>query len=119
MSTLYDALINLSPAHDQEMRDGYERYVVLLETLASAEQLDAYAAYIQEADEIRIFEEMTPGEIDSLPPAVQAVARVVMADINASMENRRVVALLNQRGQHAVAPDLGTTQETRERVYAP
>jgi hypothetical protein len=30
----------------------------------------------------------------------------IMADENISMENRRVVALLNQRGQHAVAPEL-------------
>lgn len=118
MSTLYDALISLSPAHDQEMRDGYQRYAALLEILVPAEQVNAYAAYIQQADEIRVFEELTTAEIKRLPPAVQAIAQTVMADINASMENRRVVALLNQRGQHAVAPDLGTAQETRERVYA-
>ena len=37
------------------------------------------------------------------------VATVIMANENASMENRRVAALLNQRGQHDVAPDLGTS----------
>jgi hypothetical protein len=34
-----------------------------------------------------------------------------MASETISMENRRVVALLNQRGQHAVAPDLNSTGE--------
>lgn len=118
MSALYDVLVSLSPAHDQEMLDGYQRYATLLEAQVSPEQLDAYAAYIQQADEVRIFEEMTPAEIDSLPPAVRAVASAVMGDIDATMENRRVVALLNQRGQHAVAPDLGGPQKTPERVYS-
>ncbi len=55
---------------------------------------------------IRIFEELTPAEFDALTPAERDIARTVAADENISMENRRVVALLNQRGQHAVAPDL-------------
>lgn len=119
MSSLYDVLVDLSPAHDTEMLDGYRRYVALLEAVVPPAAIDAYAAAIQQAGELRIFEEMTPAEIGSLPPEMRLVATAVLADDNISMENRRVVALLNQRGQHAVAPDLGAVQETRERVYAP
>jgi len=117
MSDLYDALVSLAPAHDQEMLDGYRRYGSLLENVLTPEQIDAYAAYIQQTGEIRIFEEMSTDERTALSPAVQAVATAVLADDNISMENRRVVALLNQRGQHTIAPDLGS-EETPERVFA-
>jgi hypothetical protein len=43
----------------------------------------------------------------ALPPEIPAIAATVIADTNLTMENRRVVALLNQRGEHEVAPDLG------------
>ena len=115
MSDLYDVLVGLAPAHDQEMLDGYRRYGALLETVLTPEQIDAYAAYIRQAGEIRIFEEMDIAERAALPPAVQAVATAVLADDNISMENRRVVALLNQRGQQTIAPDLGSP-ETQEQV---
>jgi hypothetical protein len=54
---------------------------------------------------------MTPDELASLTPEELTVATAVMASETISMENRRVVALLNQRGQHAVAPDLNSTGE--------
>lgn len=117
MRDLYEVLVGLASANDQEMLDGYRRYVALLEGVLTPEEIDAYAAYIQQTGEIRIFEEMDMTERTALPPAVQAVATTVLADDNISMENRRVVALLNQRGQHTIAPDLGS-QETRERVLA-
>lgn len=117
MSDLYDVLVGLAPAHDHEMLDGYRRYAALLETRLSPEQMDDYTAYVQQAGEIRIFEEMTPAEFGDLPPEIHVVATLIAADDNISMENRRVVALLNQRGQHDVAPDLGSP-ETQERVFA-
>lgn len=106
MSALYDAFVNLAPAHDSELSEGYQRYEALLETILTPAQMADYATSIQEAGEIRIFEELTPAEVAALPPAEQAIALLIRADENISMENRRVVALLNQRGQHAVAPDL-------------
>jgi hypothetical protein len=110
MGVLLEALVGLAPARDAELREGYERYEALLATILTPQQMEEYAAYIRETDEIRIFEEMTPGEIASLPPDVSVIAAAVLADINISMENRRVAALLNQRGEHDVAPDLGGEQ---------
>jgi hypothetical protein len=106
MSTLYDALVGLSPAHDTEMLEGYRRYESLLETILTPEQIEDYANSIRQSDTIRIFEELTPTELAALTPEERAIALAIKADENISMENRRVVALLNQRGQHAVAPDL-------------
>jgi hypothetical protein len=106
MGVVLNALVELSPAHDAELLDGYQRYETLLETILTPQQLEDYAAFIRQAGEIRIFEELTPAELASLPPEEQVIAMAIMADENISMENRRVVALLNQRGQHAVAPDL-------------
>jgi len=106
MNAVYEALVSLSPAHDKEMVDGYERYAALLTTILTPEQIETYAESIRQTGEIRIFEELTPAEFDVLSPEERAIARTVATDENISMENRRVVALLNQRGQHAVAPDL-------------
>ncbi len=106
MSVIYDALVNLASVHDPEMLEGYERYATLLGTILTPEQVAAYAAEIQQTGEIRILEELTPAELATLSPAEQIIATAVKADANISMENRRVVALLNQRGQHTVAPDL-------------
>jgi hypothetical protein len=50
-------------------------------------------------------------ELAALEPQERTVAEAVVADQNISMENRRVVALLNQRGEHEVAPDLGVAVE--------
>ncbi|CAN5617116.1 hypothetical protein BH10CHL1_BH10CHL1_28750 [soil metagenome] len=106
MSVLSDALVSLAPTHDPEMIEGYQRYEALLATMLSTDQIAAYAEAIQQTGEIRIFEELTPAELGALPPAEQAIATAIRANENISMENRRVVALLNQRGQHTVAPDL-------------
>jgi hypothetical protein len=111
MNTLYETLISLSPEHDAEMKEGYQRYVALLETVLTPEQMEAYAEFIRRTGEIRIFEEMTMAELAALEPQERAVAEAVVADQNISMENRRVVALLNQRGEHEVAPDLGVAVE--------
>jgi hypothetical protein len=107
MNAVYEALVSLSPVHDAEMLEGHQRYATLLETLLTPEQLATYADLIRRTGEIRIFEEMTMDELAVLTPQERAIAEAVMADQNACMENRRVVALLNQRGEHEVAPDLG------------
>lgn len=111
MSTLDKTLSSLAPERDDELLEGYQRYVALLEAILTPEQMEAYAGLIRRTGEIRIFEEMTTGELAALAPQERAVAEAVMADLNTSMENRRVVALLNQRGEHEVAPDLGAAVE--------
>ena len=73
----------------------------------TTQQLRAYADYIRQTGKIRIFEEMSPAEIAALPPEIAAVAASVISDLNISMENRRVVALLDQRGELAAAPAEG------------
>lgn len=107
MGIVYDTLVRLSPVHDTEMLEGYRRYESLLEAALSPQQLEVYADYIEHTDEIRIFEEMAPDELANLPGEMPAIAAIVLADLDLTMENRRVVALLNQRGEHEVAPDLG------------
>ena len=110
MGVLYETLVGLAPVHDAEMLEGYVRYEALLETILTPRQMEGYAAYIREVNELRIFEEMTPDELANLSAQMSVIAAAVLADINISMENRRVAALLNQRGLHDVAPDLGGEQ---------
>lgn len=112
MGALYEALVNLSPVHDAEVLDGYARYETLLTTVLTQEQIERYAGYIQQVDVIRIFEEMTAEEIATLPQGMPAVAAAILADTNISMENRRVVALLNQHGEHEATPDFNPTPES-------
>jgi len=118
MGALYDALESLSSVHDAEVLDGYRRYEALLATILSAEQLETYAGYLRQSDEIRIFEEMTPDELASLPPGIPAVAAAILADTNISMENRRVVALLNQHGEHEITPDFNTEHVIQREMAA-
>jgi len=106
MSSFYDALTGLSPVSDPEVLNGYQRYEALLANILTPEQLQTYANLIQRTGTVRVFEEMSPDELAALTPEEAAIATAVMADTEATMENRRVVALLNQRGQHDVAPDL-------------
>jgi hypothetical protein len=111
MSALHDALVGLAPAHDAEMVEGYRRYEALLETLLTPEQLDTYAAYIRQAGALRVFEEMAPEELEALTTAENVIAMSIIADQTASMENRRVAALLTQREHSDVAPDLANRQD--------
>jgi hypothetical protein len=112
MGALYDALEGLTPVFDAEIVDGYRRYETLLESILTPAQLEAYAAYIRQTGVVRVFEEMTPDELANLPPGVPVVATAILADSNISMENRRVAALLHQRGEDKVAPDFQVNPET-------
>jgi hypothetical protein len=111
MGAVYDALESLSPVHDAEVLDGYRRYETLLETILTPEQMELYADYIENTDVIRIFEEMTPDELANLPEGLPAIAAAIIADTNITMENRRVVALLDQRGEHDATPDFQKTPQ--------
>lgn len=106
MSKLYDALVELSPVRDPQLLEGYERYEAVLAEILTPEQQDTYPESIRQAGMIRIIEELTPEELAALPADEAAIATAILADDKASMENRRVVALLNYYGQHPVAPDL-------------
>jgi hypothetical protein len=109
MGAVFDALERLSPVHDAEVIDGYRRYEAQLEEILTPEQMELYADYIENTDVIRIFEEMTPGELANLPNGMAAVAAAVIADKEITMENRRVVALLDQRGETEATPDFQHT----------
>ena len=113
MGTVYDALMSLSFKHDEELIEGFQRYNAMLSTILTPEQMEEYAKVIEQTGEIRIFEDMTPTEFAAFSPLMRTIAETIVADLNVTMENRRVVALLNQRGEHAVAPDLG-----KEMVHA-
>jgi hypothetical protein len=105
MGSLYRALEALSPVHDAELLDGYRRYESVLEAILTPEQMEQYADAIAQTGVVRIFEEMTPEELANLPPGMAAIAAAITADISVSMENRRVVALLDQRGEEDATPD--------------
>jgi hypothetical protein len=113
MGAIYDALESLAPAADAELADGYERYEALLSELLTPEQLATYAGSIRSAGELRVFEAMAPEELQALSTEENVVAMSIVADQLASMENRRVAALLNQRGEGAVAPDLNDHSDER------
>jgi hypothetical protein len=108
MNPLYEALLGLAPYQDMELIDGYQRYIVLLTKLLMPEQQATYANYIQRSGTLRILEELTADELAELTPQENALVTSIIADENTAMENRRVAALLNQRGQHMAAPDLET-----------
>jgi hypothetical protein len=103
---LYETLVGLSPARDADLLEGYQRYEATLEAILTAVQLEIYAESIRRTGMIRIVEELTPVELAELPPDERIIAIAIQADEDSTMENRRVVALLNHYGQHAVAPDL-------------
>ena len=107
MGVVYDSLAELASVKDAELREGYARYETLLESVLTSQQMGAYADYIRQTRKIRIFEEMSPQEMMALPPEIAGIAASVISDLNISMENRRVVALLDQRGELAAAPAEG------------
>jgi hypothetical protein len=113
MNSLYDAMLGLAPNQDTELINGYQRYAALIATILTPQQVETYAEYIQRSGTIRVFEELTPEEFAELTVQENVIATTVIADEDASMENRRVAALLNQRGQHEAAPDLETIGEIR------
>lgn len=106
MGALYETLVNLAPERDAVLLDGYQRYEAQLATILTPAQIETYAAYIRRTQEIPVFDAMTPAELANLPPEIQDIATAVLADIDIYMENRRVAALLHQRGEDDVAGHL-------------
>jgi hypothetical protein len=107
MGVLYDSLAALAAVEDAELLDGYARYEAQLEPILTPQEMRAYAEYLHRMGTIRIFEEMSPAELRTLPASVAAVAEKVVNNLHVSMENRRVVALLDQRGALQAAPAEG------------
>ena len=98
MDTFATTLSKLAPVHDEELNEGYTRYADMLATFLAPGQLAAYAQLIGRLQGLPVFEDMTPEQMAELSPAEQEIATSVMANEMASMENRRVAALLTQRG---------------------
>jgi hypothetical protein len=97
MHPLMSALLALAPTRDPELMDGLERYVALLETILTRAQLDTYAALVQRTGAVQIFEELAPDELAALAPDEAVIVTTIMGDETATMENRRVAVLLEQR----------------------
>lgn len=116
MHSLLPVLEKLAPVHDPELMDGYQRYEALLETILTPEQLETYAALIQRTGVIRVLEELSADELAALTPQELVIVTSITADSTATLENRRVAALLSQRGQHIVAPDVGDPRATAGRA---
>jgi hypothetical protein len=98
MGAVYDALLEVSPDRDGELLEGYRVYESALEGILTPKQLATYAESIRHAKTVRVFDEMTSDRIAALPPEQIPIASAIMANENALMENRRVAALLHQRG---------------------
>src|SRR5258706_15822498 len=106
MNPLYDAMLGLAPNQDAELIEGYQRYATLLTTVLTPQQIETYAEYIQRSGTIRVFEELKPEEFAELTAQENVTATTIIADEDASMENRRVGALLKHRGEHKAGPEL-------------
>jgi hypothetical protein len=98
MGAVYDALLEVSPDRDGELLRGYQVYESALEGILTPKQLATYAESIRHSKTVRVFDEMTSDQIAALPPEQITIASAIMANENALMENRRVAALLHQRG---------------------
>jgi hypothetical protein len=98
MGAVYDALLEVSPDPDGELLKGYQVYESALEGILTPEQLATYAQSIRHSKTVRVFDEMTSDQISALPLEQIPIASAILANENALMENRRVAALLHQRG---------------------
>ena len=78
MNPLMSALTALSPAHDPELIEGYQRYAALLEGTLSPAQLSIYAAMIQR-DGLQILEDLSTDDIAALSPEEAVVATTITA----------------------------------------
>ena len=106
MGAVYDALLEVSPDRDGELLEGYRVYESALEGILTPKQLATYAGYIRHSKTVRVFDEMTSDQIAALPPEQIPIASAILENEYALMENRRVAALLQQRGQQDTAQDL-------------
>ena len=107
MGAVYDVLLEVFPESDKELLDGYRRYESALQDILTPEQLATYVENIRHSKAVRVFDEMSPDQIGGLPPEQIPIASAILADENVLMENRRVAALLHQRGQQDIAEDVG------------
>jgi hypothetical protein len=98
MGAVYDALLEVSPSREGELLAGYRVYESALEGILTPKQLATYAEYIRHFKTVRVFDEMTSDEIAALPPEQIPIASAILENEYALMENRRVAALLHQRG---------------------
>ena len=98
MGALYDALLEVSPDRDAELLEGYRVYESELEGILTPEQLATYAESIRHSKRVGVFDEMTSEQIAALPPEQIPIASAILANETTLMENRRVAALLHQRG---------------------
>ena len=106
MGAVYDALLEVSPDRDGELLEGYRVYESALERILTPEQLATYAESIRHSKTVRVFDEMTSDQIAALPPEQIPIASAILENEYSLMENRRVAALLHQRGQQGTAHDL-------------
>ncbi len=98
MGAVYDALLEVSPYRDGELLEGYRLYESELEGILTPEQLATYAESIRHSKTVRVLDEMTSDQIAALPSEQITIVSAILANENAQMENRRVAALLRQRG---------------------
>lgn len=105
MGKVFDALQQITSVQDTEVLESFRRYDAELEKVLTPEEMALYADYLQQVGVVRIFDEMEKDEITTLPTAMRPVAARVVTNTDLTMENRRVVALLDQHGEHAATPD--------------
>lgn len=106
MGAVFEALLEVSPYRDEELLEGYRVYESALEGILTPKQLATYAEYIRHSQTVRVFDEMTSDQIAALPPEQIPIVSAVLENEYSLMENRRVAALLHQRGQQDTAQDV-------------
>ena len=103
MGAVYEALLEVSPDRDEELLEGYRVYESALEGILTPKQLATYAEFIRHSKTMHVFDEMTSDQIAALPPEQIPIASAILENEYSLMENRRVAALLQQRGQQDTA----------------
>ena len=98
MGAVYEASLEVSPYHDEELLEGYRVYESALGGILTPEQLATYAESIRHSKTVSVLDEMTSDQIAALPAEQIPMVSAILANENAVMENRRVAALLHQRG---------------------
>ena len=104
MDPIMAALLALAPDLDDELREGFQRYAAALDSILTPAQRQTYAALIRRVGAVQVFEDLAPDAMAALTPDEAAIATALLADETGTMENRRVAALLGQRGITGAAP---------------
>lgn len=107
MHPVFHALLRLAPERDAEILEGFQRYAAALDGILTPEQINLYSDYLRRTHQYRILETLSDEDFKELSQEEQQIANIIIADMQACNENRRVAALLLQRDHVEFSNDVG------------